>query len=484
MAEQYDVIIIGAGVVGSLVARALSRYQLKLLLLEKNSDVAEGTTKANTAIVHAGYDAKPGTNKARLNLAGNRMYDNLCGELDAEFDRCGTLVIALNEADLSTLETLYQRGLQNGVVGLQLLNAEQTYQHEPSLAATVQGSLYAATGGLVDPFQLGSGAAESAVINGAKLQLETQVTGFIFSGRQVIGVTTNRGNFYGRWVVIAAGLWADDLMHQAGLDGFIIKPRKGEYFVLDRIASETVHSVLFPCPTPISKGIMVTRTIHGNVLLGPNANTISDKDDLRVSAAGLEEVWAGACRLVPSLQKRDIIRSFAGLRAAGSCDDFVIDIPKDPSGLVVLAGIESPGLTAAPAIAEEVVEMLREAGLELVPNRRYTPERKAIPHFAQLPQQQQEALVAKDPRFATVVCRCEMITEGEIVAACHEVIPARTYDGLKRRTRLGSGRCQGAFDLPLVIGIMARELGVSPLEISLKGGNSRFLARPTKKVDV
>ncbi len=483
MPEQYDVIIIGAGVVGSLVARALSRYQLRLLLLEKHNDVAEGTTKANTAIVHAGYDAKPGSNKARLNVAGNRMYDNLCGELDAEFERCGTCVIALNEEDLATLGSLYKRGQQNGVAGLRLLNAEETLRREPSLTKEARGSLYAASGGIVDPFQLGIGAAESAVINGVELMLETEVTGFLFEHNRITGVTTNRGDYHSRWVVIAAGLWADDLMHKAGLDGFAIHPRKGEYFVLDRMSSEVVHTVLFPCPTSVSKGIMVTRTVHNNVLLGPNANTIRDKNDLDISAVGLDEVWSGALKLIPGLAKRDIIRSFAGLRAAGSCDDFVIELPGDPAGLVVLAGIESPGLTAAPAIAEEVVEMLREAGLELAPNTHFNPARKAVSRFAVLTRREQEALIATDPRYASVVCRCEMVTEGEIAAACHEIIPARTYDGLKRRTRLGAGRCQGAFDLPLVIGIMARELGISPLEITLKGGQSRFLARGTKEVD-
>ncbi|MHB9033906.1 MAG: FAD-dependent oxidoreductase [Anaerolineae bacterium] len=483
MPESYDVIIIGAGVVGSLVARALARYQLRILLLEKNSDVAEGTTKANTAIVHAGYDAKPGTNKARLNLAGNRLYDNLCGELDVEFDRCGTYVIAVSEADLTTLNELHLRGQQNGVAGLRMLSAAEVRRHEPSLTQKVCAALYAETGGIVDPFQLGIGAAESADINGVELRLETTVIGFIRESSRIIGVTTNQGDYFSRWVIIAAGLWADDLMHAAGLDDFSIKPRKGEYFILDRRASETVHTVLFPCPTPVSKGIMVTRTVHGNVLAGPNANTILDKNDLAVTCDGMDEVWSGALKLIPTLNKHDIIRSFAGLRASGSGDDFVIEMPRDPAGLLVLAGIESPGLTAAPAIAEEVVTMLSEAGLKLMPNAKYNPERRAVPRFSKLSRSEQEALVGTDSRFANVVCRCEMVTEGEIAAACHSVIPARTYDGLKRRTRLGSGRCQGGFDLPLVIDIMARELGISPFELTLKGGRSRFLARYTKEVD-
>lgn len=483
MNEPYDIIIVGAGVVGSLVARVLSRYRLRLLLVDKNNDVAEGTTKANTAIVHAGYDARPGSLKARLNLAGNRLYDTLCGELDVEFQRCGSYVIAQDEADLLTLDSLYQRGQQNGVGGLSLLSADEMRQREPSLAPSVNGALFAASGGIVDPFQLGIGAAESAVLNGVDLLLETKVTSFIIEEKRIAGVNTSKGSFRSRWVVVAAGLWADDLMHLAGMDGFTIKPRKGEYFLLDRRTSEQVHTVLFPCPTPVSKGIMVTRTVHGNVLLGPNANTIKDKEDLAVTTAGLDEVLCGARKLIPDLNTRDVIRSFAGLRAASSYDDFLIELPDDPGGLVVLAGIDSPGLTAAPAIAQYVVDLLREAGLTLVSNPAYNPERRAVTRFANKSHLDQEALIARDPRYANVLCRCETVTEGEIVDACHGVIPARTYDSLKRRTRLGSGRCQGAFDLPLVIEIMARELGVSPLEITLKGGKSALLTRYTKGVE-
>ena len=482
MNEPYDVIIIGAGVVGSLVARALSRFRLRLLLIDKNSDVAEGTTKANTAIVHAGYDAKPSSLKARLSLAGNHLYDTLCGELDVEFQRCGSYVIAQDAADLLTLDMLYRRGQQNGVSGLNLLSSDEMRHREPSLTPSVRGALFAASGGIVDPFQMGIGAAESAVLNGVELLLETKVTSLIFENKRIIGVNTSKGSFRSRWVVVAAGLWADELMHLAGMDGFTIKPRKGEYFLLDRRASEYVHTVLFPCPTPVSKGIVVTRTVHGNVLIGPNANTVKDKEDLAVTASGLDEVLYGARKLIPDLNTRDVIRSFAGLRAASSYDDFLIELPDDPGGLVVLAGIDSPGLTAAPAIAQYVVDLLREAGLTLVPNSAYNPERRAVTRFANMSRAKQEALIARDPRYANVICRCEMVTEGEIVTACHGVIPARTYDGLKRRTRLGSGRCQGAFDLPLAIEIVARELGVSPLEITLKGGKSTLLTRFTKEV--
>jgi glycerol-3-phosphate dehydrogenase len=478
--RSYDVIIIGAGVVGSLIARALSRYTLRMLLIDRASDVGEGTTKANTAIVHAGYDAKPGSLKARLNVAGNAMFDRLCAELDVDFERCGTCVVALSDYELATLRELRQRGLENGVPGIELLGAEEMRRREPALTDKASGALYAATGGIVDPFGLCIAAAECAVLNGVELALGTEALDLTREGQRITGVITNHGEFRSHWVIIAAGLWADELLHKAGLDGFHITPRKGEYLVLDRVAAELVHTVLFPCPTPLSKGILVTRTIHGNVMLGPNAVDILDKDDLATTAEGLHEVMAGALRLVPSLDSRSIIRNYAGLRATGGTGDFRIEVPPELHGLLVLAGIESPGLTASPAIAEHVVELLREAGLSLAERPDFDPTRVGRPRFSKLNRDQQQALIASDPRYGNIVCRCETVTEGEIVAACHATIPARNYDALKRRTRVGTGRCQGAFDTPLVITIMARELGISPLEVTQKGGNSRLLYRETK----
>lgn len=478
--RSYDVIIIGAGVVGSLIARALSRYTLRMLLIDRASDVGEGTTKANTAIVHAGYDAKPGSLKARLNVAGNAMFDRLCAELDVDFERCGTCVVALSDYELATLRELHQRGLENGVPGIELLGAEEMRRREPALTDKASGALYAATGGIVDPFGLCIAAAECAVLNGVELALDTEALDLTREGQRITGVITNHGEFRSHWVIISAGLWADELLHKAGLDGFHITPRKGEYLVLDRVAAELVHTVLFPCPTPLSKGILVTRTIHGNVMLGPNAVDILDKDDLATTAEGLHEVMAGALRLVPSLDSRSIIRNYAGLRATGGTGDFRIEVPPELHGLLVLAGIESPGLTASPAIAEHVVELLREAGLSLAERPGFDPTRVGRPRFSKLNRDQQQALIAGDPRYGNIVCRCETVTEGEIVAACHAPIPARTYDALKRRTRVGTGRCQGAFDTPLVITIMARELGISPLEVTQKGGNSRLLYRETK----
>lgn len=478
----YDVIVIGAGVVGSLVARALSRYRLRILLLDQASDVGEGATKANTAIVHAGYDAKPGTLKAELNLAGNAMFDQVCADLDVDFDRCGSYVVAVTEEDKATLAELLERGKRNRVPGLQVIDGVEMRRREPMITDQVAGALYAPTAGLVDPFGLCIGAAECAVLNGVQLLLDTRVTGLLRHGPQVTGVRTTRGDLASSWVVNAAGLWADDIMRYAGLDALTITPRKGEYFVLDRLAAQIVRNVLFPCPTPVSKGIMVTRTIHGNVMLGPNAVDTLSKNDGATTAPGLNEVMAGALRLIPALDSRLVIRTFAGLRAAANTQDFLIDAPAERPGLLVLAGIESPGLTASPAIAERAVHILREAGLPLVERPDYLPIRKRAPRFSMLSHSEQDALIASDPRYGHIVCRCETVTEGEIVAACHAPIPARSYDALKRRTRVGAGRCQGAFDTPLVLQIMARELGLSPLQLTKRGGASYMLSRETKDV--
>ena len=482
MINSYDVIVIGGGVVGCLTARALSRYQLRILLLEREADVCSGTSKANTAIIHAGYDAKPGSLKAALNVAGNRMYSQVCGELGVLCERHGTYVVALEEEDMRTLEDLRARGVHNGVPGLRIISADEMKKAEPLLTEQTKGALFAETGGIVDPFMMTIAAAENAVTNSVELCLDTEVTGLALHEGRVIGVKTPTGVFASNYVVNAAGLHSDQIMAMAGLSGFGIKPRKGEYYVLDREKS-LVKQVLFPCPTPVSKGIVVTPTSHGNTLIGPNAVNTDQRDDVVVTRQGLHEVFSGAQRLVPSLNKRDVIAVFAGLRAAGSTGDFLIEASREVPGLVNLAGIESPGFTAAPAIAERVVDLLRDCGLTLVSKRSFNPERQPPPRFAELSRREQQELIAHDPRYGRVVCRCEMVTEGEIVAAIHAPVPARTYDAIKRRTRLGAGRCQGGFDTPRVINILARELNRPRISVSKKGTGSEFLSRGTKDIE-
>lgn len=491
--KQYDVIIIGAGVVGAMIARTLSRYKLDILLIEKDADVCMGASAANTAIVHAGYDPPPGSLKALMNVTGNRMWDTLAGELNFPFERRGDYVVAVGQEELPKLDELYQAGIKNGVPGMLMLGGDEVRRREPNINPEVSGALWASTGGICDPFAVVIAAAENAVVNGVTVMLETACQGFVIEGQRIVGVKTNRGTFRCRWAINAAGLYSDVVMHEAGLrPEFKITPRKGEYYVFDR-AEITINNVLFPVPTKVSKGILVTTTVHGNTIIGPNAQDVEDKEDRAVTAAGLDEIWQGAVKLVPKLSLRQVIAVFAGLRPAGNGEcttpgvnykhDFVIEIPQQVSGLVNLGGIESPGLTSSPAIAERVVELLKDAGERLVEKRDWNPIRNARPRFRDLPREEQKLLIRNDPRYGRIVCRCESVTEGEIVAEIHAPVPVRTYDALKRRTWLGTGRCQGGFDTPRVVEILARELGVSPQEITKKGPGSQFLMRRTKAVE-
>ena len=491
MQEQYDIIIIGAGIVGAMTARFLSRYDLKILLIEKESDICTGATAANSALVHGGFDAVPGSLKAEMNVKGNAMWDQVAEELQFPFARVGAYVVAIAEEELPTLEELKQRGDENGVP-TEIISGEEMRKREPMINPAVSGALFCPTGGICDPWAATIAAAENAVMNGVTLKLNTRFEDFMMEDGRIVGIKTNRGDFYGRWVVNAAGLFADEVMHTAGIrPDFKITPRRGEYYVMDRNQVQ-INNVLFPVPTKVSKGILVTTTLHGNTLVGPNAQEIDDKTDVAVTHEGMKEIWDGAMKLVPGLKQRDIIAVFAGSRPGGNAPcqncaepynkDFIIEIPDAIQGFVNLGGMESPALTAAPAIARRVVELLADAGEELREKPDWDPVRPARPVFRHLSHAEQAALAAKDPRYGRIICRCEYVTEGEIVAEIHAPIPATTYDAIKRRTWLGTGRCLGGFDMPRVVDILARELGKDPLEISKKGAGSEFLVRKTKEV--
>jgi len=491
--QTADVVIIGGGVIGCLTARALSRYQLRILLIEKESDIGASTSAANSALVHPGYDPVPGTLKAKLNVAANPMWDELATDLQFDFSRSGDYVVAIGNEELPELERLMKQGKQNGVPGMQIISAEEMRRREPGINPLISGALWASTGGICDTFGVTLSAAENAVQNGLQFLLNTSFEDFIFRDEQIIGVKTNHGDIACRWVVNAAGLYADEVMHKAGVRlEFKITPRRGEYFILDRV-DMIIHTVVFPVPTAVSKGILVAATVHENTLIGPNAQDIVDKENKTNSPEGMQEVLTGAQKLFPAITPRSVIAQFAGLRAGGNAacedasvnyhNDFIIEIPTRVRGLVNLGGIESPGLTCAPAIANRVVELLKDAGENLVERKEWNPIRLARPRFRKLNNDQRKELIYRDKRYGRMVCRCENVTEGEIVAEIHSPIPATTYDAIKRRTWLGTGRCQGGFDLPRVSAILARELGISPLKVTKKGNGSEFLARLTKEVE-
>ena len=492
--EKYDVIIIGGGVVGCMTARFLSRYKLKILLIEKEADIGIGASNANSAIVHAGYDPVPGTLKAEMNVLGNSMWDVLSGELGFDYNRSGDYVVAVGPAELPTLEKLLEQGRRNGVPGMHIISAEEMRSREPDINPEVSGALWAPTGGTCDPFMATIAAAENAVQNGVRVLLNTRFESFVIENDQILGVQTSRGTFACRWVVNAAGLYSDEVMHLADVrPEFTITPRRGEYAVLDR-ADIQVNNVLFPVPTEKGKGILVTATTHGNTIVGPNSVPAADKEDVAVTSAGLNEIWEGARKLFPGLRPASSIAMFAGLRATGNASspnrsiyydhDFIIEVTARPRGLINLGGIESPGLTSAPAIALRVIELMTSEGEKLQAKPDWNPIRPPRPHFRKLPLEEQKKLIKSDPHYGRVVCRCEMVTEGEIIAEIHAPIPAVTYDAIKRRTWLGTGRCLGSFDMPRVVEILARELGVPPEEVTKRGTGSAFLFRRTKESEV
>ena len=493
MPAIYDVIIIGGGVVGCMTARALSRYHLNILLIEKEEDVGSGTSAANTALIHPGYDPVTGSLKAKLNVAAVPMWPQLSEDLGFAFERSGDYVVAIGEDEVPALEVLMDRGKRNGVTGMHLLGADKMRRREPLINPQVSGALFAETGGICDPFGATLAAAEHAVQNSVTILCSTAFQDFIIENNSIIGVKTSQGVFGCRWVVNAAGLFADEVMHKAGIrPEFRITPRKGEYLIMDRADCE-LRSVYFPVPTAVSKGILATTTVHGNTILGPTAWDQENKDDRSNTAVGLDEVLSGSRKLIPSLDTRGIIAIFAGLRAGGNAPcqtpgvdykgDFIIEIPDSIRGLVNLGGIESPGLTSAPAIAQRVVELLRDAGVELREKTDWNPIRPARPCFRHMTHTERRSLIEKDDRYGRLICRCENITEGEIVAEIHSPVPALSYDAIKRRTWLGTGRCQGGFDMPRVAHILAREMGISEMEVSKKGHGSELLARPTKAED-
>ena len=475
---MYDVIIIGAGVTGCAVARYLSRYQGSALVLERAEDVCCGTSKANSAIIHAGFDAAHGSLMAKMNVQGNRMLPELAKELDFPFRMNGSLVVCMSEEDMPRLRALYENGVKNGVEGLEIVDAQRLHELEPNVSKNAVAALWAPTGGIVCPFNMTIALAENANANGVDFRFNTKVTGFT-RGEEGWTVHTEQGDFQTRYVVNAAGVYADVLHNIVSARKLHITPRRGDYCLLDRQVGGFVSHTVFQLPGKLGKGVLVSPTVHGNIIVGPTAIDIEDRDGTNTTAAGLEELIAKAGISVDNLPIRQTITSFAGLRAHEDHHEFVIGEAEDAPGFVDCAGIESPGLTSAPAIGLTVAELLREK-LGLRKKEDFIATRKGLLDPKSLTKEAYQALIRESPAYGQIICRCEQVTEGEIIDAIRRPLGARSLDGVKRRTRAGMGRCQAGFCSPRVLEILARELGVSQAEITKCGGASRLIVGVNK----
>ncbi|MDO5403442.1 MAG: NAD(P)/FAD-dependent oxidoreductase [Eubacteriales bacterium] len=503
---MYDVLIIGAGVTGSAVARELSRYKLKIAVMERCSDICEGTSKANSGIVHAGHDAKPGSLKAKLNVEGNKMMEALSKELDFPYRKNGSLVLCFDKAQTGELKKLYEQGIKNGVKNLSLMSADETRKLEPEISEKVVAALYAPEGGIVCPFGLTIALAENAAVNGVEFHLGAQVSAVekiskkdtegyrvyvketdnrfssIYEDR--IGITCMEKTYEAKVVINCAGVYADVFHNMVSNEKIHIIPRKGEYCLMDKNVGKLVDKTIFQLPTALGKGVLVTPTVHGNLLVGPSAVDVDDYEETATTSEGLADIMSRAALSVSKLPNRQTITSFAGLRAHEEKGDFVIGEVSGAEGYVDVAGIESPGLTCAPAIGRYVTSIVIN-----ILNRRNAVEektdfianRKGIPNVMALSAEERQRLIEKNPAYGNIICRCEMVTEGEIRDAIRRPLGASTLDGIKRRTRAGMGRCQAGFCSPKTVSILAEELQVPEEFITKCGGKSGFLYGNTRR---
>ena len=476
---MYDVIVIGAGVTGCAVARYLSRYDTRVCVVEKEEDVCCGTSKANSAIVHAGYDAKHGSLMAKYNVEGSRMMPALAEELDVPFRRNGSLVVCMSEEDLPRLRELYENGVANGVEGLEIIGADRLREMEPHISEKAVAALWAPTGGIVCPFILTVALAENAAVNGTEFRFDTEVKGIRPENGKWI-VSTDGGDLEARAVVNAAGVYADVLHNMVSERKLHITPRRGDYFLLDHTAAGFVERTIFQLPGKFGKGVLVTPTVHENILVGPTAIDVENREGTNTTQAGLDEVRTKSGIAVTGLPLNQVITSFAGLRAHEDAHEFVIGEPEDAPGFFDCAGIESPGLSSAPAIGLDVADSIAEK-LGLAEKKDFIATRKGILDPKELTKEEYAELIRKEPAYGQIICRCEQVTEGEIRDAIRRPVGARSLDGVKRRTRAGMGRCQSGFCSPRVMEILAEELGKDLSEITKSGGASRLITGHLKE---
>ncbi len=474
-----DVIIIGGGVIGAAMARELSRYKIKIALLEKEAELAFGISKSNSGIIHPGTQNPPRSLKGRLCVQGNQLMRGLAQELGVDFKEVGELIVIFQEEEKARLLRIVQEAEALGVPGLQMVDRSWLQQHEPNLSPDILAALYAPTAGIISPYRLVYDLAENAMKNGVEIYTSHKVTAIIPQPDH-FEIKVRDQVFRSRYVINAAGLWGDEIANMVGIQDIVIKPRKGEEYLLDKKLENLTNHLVFPLPTSTSKGIIVIKTADGNPMIGPTAQEGEDKADLATTDQGLNQVLTSAQKLVPAISRQDIIAYFAGLRAVAG-DDFIIRHENQCPGFINVAGIQSPGLTCAPAIALMVAEILRQNGLSLCKKKNFYKHREPFTHLFALPLAKAKKVIQQDPAYGDIVCRCEMISAKEIREAIKR--GARTLDGIKFRTRAQAGRCHGGFCTTRIMKIMAEELNLPWSEITKRGPGSEIIKAARDRED-
>jgi glycerol-3-phosphate dehydrogenase len=475
---MYDVAIIGAGVIGTFIARELSRYKINLVIIERENDVANGSTMANSGIVYDGYHSKPDRMKGRLIPRGNSLYDEFCEELDIPFKRVGSLVVGFNDEDYEKIEKLYKKGLKNKVPDMRIINKEEILEMEPNINSEVKFALYSPTCGIVSPFEMTVALAENAMDNGAELILNSEVID-IKKTDESFKVITKEKQLEASCIINCTGVYADKINNMIAPPSFEIIPKRGQYLVLDKSAGNLVNSVIQQCKVENEKGVLLIPTVHNNLMIGPGLDAAEDKEALETTTYMMESIRRKAIKACKGIPFNQVIRSFSGLKAKIDTEDFVVEESSEVKGLINVAGIATPGLTCSPAIAEIVVKLVKDIFQRnektLMKREDFNPRRKKVIRFNDLDDREKSELIKKDPAYGRVVCRCQTITEGEIIDAIHRNAGATTVKGVKKRTTTSMGRCQGGFCGPKIVEILARELGKEMNEILYHDAGSYIL---------
>ena len=479
---MYDIVIVGGGVIGASIFRELTKYNLKILVLEKESDVASGTTKANSAIIHAGFDPKENTLMAKVNVAGSKMFKDLCQELDVPYKNNGSLVLAFSSEEMLEINRLYNNGINLGVENLEIIDKERVLNLEPNISDKVIGALYAPTGGIVCPFEYTIALIENAIVNGGEIQVNSEVVGIKKNNDYfTIKIKGQDKEIESKIIINAAGVYSDKIHNMICKEDFKIIPRKGEYYVLDKTSGKIFNHTLFQCPSKLGKGTLVTPTVHGNLLIGPNALDIDDREDVSTTKEGLDNIKLVAEKTTEKIDFNAVIRTFAGLRATSTRGDFIIEENKEVKGFIDVAGMKSPGLSSAPAVALEVVKILKDNKDITFTNKKNFKGKRKIIRMKELSSHEKNEIIKNNNAYGRIICRCEEISEGEIVDAIHRCFSSScTLDEIKRRCRPLMGRCQGGFCGPKLQEIIARELKIDKALINENKEGSYILTGKTK----